>query len=407
MLLREISLDGRPAGVAALAEALAAVLDGGPAVLPLDGRSPSVATLREAMAPDEPVEPNTAVIIATSGSTGEPKGVLLSADAQVASARATHDRLGGPGRWLLATPAQYVGGLQVLTRALLAGTRPAAVDLSVPFRSGSFLAAAREVLTGAGPGASGPYYTAMVPTQLARLLDGGDVDGREALTALRAFDAIILGAAATPPRLRERAEAAGVRVVTAYGMSETASGCVYDGRPLDGLRVRLADGAGADRDGVGTVELSGPMLAHGYRRRPELTATAFAGGWFRTGDAGRLADGTLEILGRTDDMVNTGGVKVPPTLVERALATLPEVREACVVGVPDERWGQAVVAAVVPADPSTLPREDALRAVVRARAGRAAAPKRFLFVAELPLRGPGKIDRVAVRELFTRPFADR
>ena len=89
------------------------------------------------------------------------------------------------------------------------------------------------------------------------------------------------------------------------------------------------------------------------------------------------------------------------------MATLPEVREACVVGVPDERWGQAVVAAVVPADPSTLPREDALRAVVRARAGRAAAPKRFLFVAELPLRGPGKIDRVAVRELFTRPFADR
>lgn len=397
-MLREIPLDGGPAGVAELAEALADALQGGPAVLPLDARAPGLDRLRAAMAPTEPVEPDTAVIIATSGSTGEPKGVLLSAAALVASAEATHDRLGGPGRWLLATPAQYIGGLQVLVRSLLAGTRPAAVDLSRPFRSESFASAAQQVLAGATD--LGPCYTAMVPTQLARLLD----DGGAGLAALRGFDAVILGAAATPPALRERAEEAGVRVVSAYGMSETASGCVYDGLPLAGLRVRLAEPAsgpaGVGPVELGPVELAGPMLAHGYRRRPDLTATAFGDGWFRTGDAGRLVDGRLEILGRTDDMVNTGGVKVPPVLVERVLAAQPGVREACVVGVPDERWGQAVVAAVVPADPTAPPSDDSLRASVRIAAGRAAVPKRFAFVGELPLRGPGKIDRAAVRALF-------
>lgn len=392
-MLREIPLDGGPAGVAELAEALADALNGGPAVLPLDVRVPGLDRLRAAMAPTEPVEPDTAVIIATSGSTGEPKGVLLSAAALVASAEATHDRLGGPGRWLLATPAQYIGGLQVLVRSLLAGSRPALVDLSRPFRSESFASAASDVL--AGGANSGPRYTAMVPTQLARLLD----DGGAGLAALRGFDAVILGAAATPPALRQRAEEAGVRVVSAYGMSETASGCVYDGRPLAGLRVRLAEPAGGPA-GVGPVDLAGPMLAHGYRRRPDLTATAFADGWFRTGDAGRLVGGRLEVLGRTDDMVNTGGVKVPPVLVERVLAAQPGVREACVVGVPDEQWGQAVVAAVVPADPATPPDDDRLRASVRVEAGRAAMPKRFAFVGELPLRGPGKIDRAAVRALF-------
>ncbi|HWE91303.1 MAG TPA: o-succinylbenzoate--CoA ligase [Pseudonocardiaceae bacterium] len=385
--MRQVLLDGGPTGVAELATALVQALDGGPAVLPLDATSPTLDVLRAAMAPTEPVEPDTAVIIATSGSTGEPKGVLLSAAALRASAEATHDRLGGPGRWLLATPAQYIGGLQVLTRSLLAGSQPSIVDLAGPFRAESFVAAAREALAG-----DGPRYTAMVPTQLARLLDAGGAG----LAALRAFDAVLLGAAATSPELRERAETAGIAVVSAYGMSETASGCVYDGVPLAGLEVRLAEPV----DGVGPVELAGPMLAHGYRLRPDLTSAAFADGWFRTGDAGRMVGGQLEILGRTDDMVNTGGVKVSPVLVERVLLAQPGVREACVLGVPDQRWGQAVVAAVVPADPAAPPDDEHLRAAVRAEAGRAAVPKRIVFVGELPLRGPGKIDRMAVRALF-------
>ncbi|HVV18782.1 MAG TPA: o-succinylbenzoate--CoA ligase [Pseudonocardiaceae bacterium] len=380
--MREVRLDGRPDAVRTLAGALADALAGGDTVLPLDADHPDV---RAAMAPDEPVEPDTAVIIATSGSTGEAKGVLLSADALTASARATHARLGGPGRWLLATPAQYIGGVQVLVRALLAGFDADAVDLSVPFRSDSFADAAAGVLS-----ADGPRYTAMVPTQLIQLLD----EGGRGLAALRAFDRVIIGAAATPPELAGRAIDAGVHVVPAYGMSETASGCVYDGVPLDGVGVRLA---GAD----GHIELSGPVLANGYRRAPELTAAAFVDGWFRTGDTGRIVDGRLEVLGRTDDLINTGGVKVAPVLVERVLAAQPGVRAACVVGVPDPRWGQAVVAAVVPVDPAAPPRADQLAGAVRDQVGRAAVPKRFGFTDSLPLRGPGKVDRNAVRAALT------
>jgi O-succinylbenzoic acid--CoA ligase len=388
--MREVLLDGKPESVRELVGALIEALAGGPAVLPLDAHHPDLAGLRAAMAPDEPVEPDTAVIITTSGSTGDAKGVLLSAAALRASATATHDRLGGPGRWLLATPAQYIGGVQVLVRAMLAGTQAGVVDLSVPFRADPFADAAAEALIG-----DDPHYTAMVPTQLIQLLD----EGGRGLAALRAFDAVVIGAAATPPTLAERADDAGVRVVPAYGMSETASGCVYAGRPLDGVDVRLA---GQDEQGVGRIEIAGPTLANGYRRAPALTAEAFAEGWFRTGDAGRRTeDGRLDVLGRTDDLINTGGVKVPPAAVERVLTAQPGVRAACVVGVPDERWGQAVVAAVVPVDPADPPGTEALAAAVRERIGRTAVPKRFGFVDRLPLRGPGKVDRTAVRALLS------
>jgi O-succinylbenzoic acid--CoA ligase len=389
-MIRDVPLDGTPEAVARLGQALAAALDGGPTVLPLD--APRAGALRAAMAPDEPVEPDTAVIVTTSGSTGEPKGVLLSASALYASANATHDRLGGPGRWLLATPAQYIGGLQVLVRAMLSGTKASAVDLSVPFRSEPFAAAATPVLAD-----DGPRYTGMVPTQLNQLLD----EGGRGVAALAAFDAVIVGAAATPPELAERAADAGVRVVAAYGMSETASGCVYDGVPLAGVQVRLSD---RDEHGVGTIEIIGPVLANGYRRAPDLTAQTFAGGWFHTGDAGELRNDRLHVLGRTDDLVNTGGVKVAPSVVERLIAAQPGVRAVCVVGVPDDHWGQVVVAAIVPGD-TPVDREKlaaSIRDVIRHAVGRAAVPKRIRFVQGLPLRGPGKVDQQAVRALLAR-----
>ncbi|HEX5404063.1 MAG TPA: o-succinylbenzoate--CoA ligase [Pseudonocardiaceae bacterium] len=387
--MREVLLDGKPDSVRVLADALADAINGGPTVLPLDAHHPGLADIRAAMAPDEPVEPDTAVIITTSGSTGDAKGVLLSAKALQASATATHGWLGGPGRWLLATPAQYIGGVQVLVRALLAGTEPGVVDLSVPFRADPFADAAADVLAD-----TGPHYTAMVPTQLIQLL----TEGGRGLAVLRAFDAVVVGAAATPPSLAERAVDAGVRVVPAYGMSETASGCVYAGRPLAGVALRLSD---KDSQGVGRIEIFGATLAHGYRRAPELTAAAFVDGWFHTGDAGRYTDdGRLDVLGRTDDLINTGGVKVPPALVEQVLAAQPGVRAACVVGVRDERWGQAVMAAVVPVDPADLPKPGVLAAAVRERLGRAAVPKRFEFTDQLPLRGPGKVDRTAVGALL-------
>lgn len=384
-LLRELPLDGTVSPVIALAAALESALDGGPTVLPVDGTNPRTPALRDAMRPEEPVEPDTAVIVATSGSTGEPKGVLLSAAALRASADATHDRLGGQGHWLLATPAQYVGGIQVLVRALLAGSAPGVLDLSAGFRGQAFAAAAAGVL--ARPGR---HYTALVPTQLARLLD----DGGAALDAARGFDAIVLGGAALTGALRARAADAGVRVVSAYGMSETASGCVYDGVPLAGVDVRISEPPGP-------VELSGPVLAHGYRLRPELTGSAFAHGWFRTGDLGRFtADGRLEVLGRADDVINTGGVKVAPVLVERVLTDRPEVADACVLGLSDPDWGQRVVAAVVPSEPDSALPERELADAVRAELGGPAVPRRLLVLPDLPQIGPGKVDRAALRDLF-------
>jgi O-succinylbenzoic acid--CoA ligase len=376
-------LDGAPPAVTALTTALESALAGGPPVLALDAANPQTPALRAAMCPDEPVEPDTAVIVATSGSTGEPKGVLLSPSALLASARATHERLGGPGHWLLATPAQYIGGIQVLVRSLVAGSAPGVLDLSGGFRGPAFASAAAAVL--ARPGR---HYTALVPAQLARLLDAGG----EALDAARGFAAIVLGGAALTAALRARAEDAGVRVVSAYGMSETASGCVYDGVALSGVDVRLDDEPGA-------IALSGPVLAHGYRLRPDLTEAAFSGGVFRTGDLGRLtADRRLEVLGRADDVINTGGVKVAPVLVERVLTAQPGVADACVLGVSDSDWGQRVVAAVVASDPAVA--EDALADAVRAELGRACVPRGFAYLGELPMHGPGKVDRAALRELF-------
>ncbi|HJP76596.1 MAG TPA: o-succinylbenzoate--CoA ligase [Pseudonocardiaceae bacterium] len=389
--MREVRLDGRPETVAELSAALADVLNGrGEVVLPLDANAPNLAELRAGAAPEDPFDGDTAVVISTSGSTGEAKGVEISRSALRASADATHARLGGPGNWLLATPAQYIGGVQVLVRSLLAGTEAGIVDLSVPFRSAGFAAAAEPVLAGG----QGRCYTAMVPTQLRTLLN----EGGPGLAALAGFDAVILGAAATSDQLREAAAEAGVHVVPAYGMTETASGCVYDGVPLDGVRLRLAE----PEAGAGRIELSGPVLATGYRGRPDLTGAVFRDGWFRTGDSGRLDDnGRLEVLCRTDDLINTGGVKVAPALVERALLAQKGVGEACVFGLPDEHWGQAVVAAIVPSDPAELPDQEELCSAVRAGVGRAAVPKRVRYLDQLPLRGPGKIDKAALRDLLS------
>ncbi|HEV7978326.1 o-succinylbenzoate--CoA ligase [Amycolatopsis sp.] len=376
--MREVWLDGGVEGVRELSRALNEALGGGAAVLPLTEDSEAV---REAMRPDEPVEPGTAVIVATSGSTGAPKGVLLSAEALVASAEATHRRLGGAGRWLLATPAQYIGGLQVLVRSLVAGTEPA-VMAEGGFRAEDFAEAAKPVLAG-----EGPFYTALVPTQLTRLLDAGG-DG---LAAAKAFDAIVVGAAATSGALRERAADAGVSIVPAYGMSETASGCVYDGFPLDGVRVELGED--------GRIALAGSVLAHGYRLQPELTAESFVDGRFLTSDRGQLhSDGRLEVLGRIDDMINTGGVKVAAAPIERVLTSQSGVREACVVGLPDPQWGEAVVALVVAG--ATPPDIETLRSAVREELGTASTPKRIEFASALPLRGPGKIDRAEVKYLL-------
>ena len=345
-----------------------AALDGSAplAVLPA-GPPAAVAAARAVLAPEQPLEPGADLVVVTSGSTGGGRGVLLSADALTASATATHDRLGGPGSWLLALPVSAIAGLQVLCRSLLADQPVTRIAPDEPLGE----AVARMP--------AGRRYTALVPTQLRRFLDA-EPDG------LQAFDAVLVGGAATDPALLARALDAGVAVVTTYGMTETAGGCVYDGRPLDGVRVRVTDGG---------VELAGPVLALGYRLDPEATAASFADGWFRTRDAGVLADGRLTVTGRLDDVVITGGVNVAPSAVEAALRDHPAVADAVVVGRPDEEWGQRVVAAVVPTR-GAAPELPELRAWVADRLGPPAAPRQLHLIDAVPLLHTGKPDRRAV-----------
>lgn len=356
-------------------EAFAAALDGawerGDAVLPLDPRSSRAVAdaTAAAMQVGDPVEPDAAVVIATSGSTGGPKGVVLTHAALQASARATMRRLGDDAtdHWLSCLPWHHIGGLQVLLRARQFG-RPVTVHES--FDVGRVAGERRATLV------------SLVPTQLQRLLDAG--------ADLSRFRAILLGGAAADPALVRRATAAGANVVTTYGMSETCGGCVYDGVPLDGLQVRT------DRDG--RIELRGPMLMAGYRARPDLTAAAVdAGGWLRTGDVGTWDGRRLVVEGRADDVIVTGGENVPGAAVAEILRAHPGVHEVAVVGARDAEWGHCVVAVVVGA--AEPPTTEALRAWVRDRAPAAWAPRRVVVVDRLPMLASGKVDRVALHRL--------
>ena len=341
-----------------------------------------------------------AVAIATSGSTGTPKFSLLTAAGLIASADATAERLGGHGQWLLALPPHHIAGLQVLLRSITAGTTPVVLEPSSLRGSGPGALAPQGALSFALVEATarmheGRRYTSLVPTLLARL-----VDDPLGLEALRRFDAVLVGGAATPAALLDRARSEGVRVVTTYGMSETAGGCVYNGQPLQGVAVRT--------DAAGALEIGGPVVAHGYLG-VETGAFRDEGGqrWFRTGDLGSVdARGRVSVTGRADDLINTGGLKVAPRVVEEAvLAHVPAVTEAVVVGVPDPEWGQAVALAAVtsPGGPPPGPVPDAgvaeIREMLRPHLEAAALPRRVVVVPELPMRGPGKPDRAAVARL--------
>jgi len=311
--------------------------------------------------------------VATSGSSGEPKGVLLSADALRASARATHEVLAGPGTWVLALPTWHVAGLQVLVRSVVADTTPVELDLARGFDPFALVA----------PRVEGPVYTSLVPTQLLRAFDAG-VD-------LSGFDAVLLGGAAASSSLLERARLLGVRVVTTYGSSETSGGCVYDGVPLPGVSVTL-------REGDDRILVGGPTLFSGYRQQTGSTDAFDSAGRFVTSDVGRWANGSLlEVLGRADDLIVTGGEKVAPRLVEEALELHPHVRQAAVVPREDAEWGQAVVAYVVGRPGSPAPALEELRSWVADRVSRAAAPRDVRILSALPLLPGGKLDRQALR----------
>jgi O-succinylbenzoic acid--CoA ligase len=380
-----------------LLEPLAAALEGtGPALVPLDAALPRsrLAELIEAFAPATiqtthdyqrvalagpagPASPgvgeDVAVVLPTSGSTGMPKGAELPAGALLASARASLARLGAGhrSRWLCCLPAHHISGLGVLVRSLVAGTTP--------------LTSARLDAAGVAQAtANGCGYVSLVPTQLGRLLDAGAPVGE--------FGAILLGGAAAPPALLDRARQAGARVVTTYGMTETCGGCVYDGVPLDGVEVACP----AD----GRIRIGGPVLFSGYRLAPELTRAALGDGWFVTSDLGRLgADGRLVVRGRADDVINSGGEKVVAGEVEAALRHCRGVRDVVVLGVADPDWGERVTALIVPDDLADPPGLELLREQVRERLPRYAAPQAVVHLAGIPLLASGKPDRQLLRAI--------
>lgn len=320
------------------------------------------------------VEHPAPLSVRTSGSSGTPKDVVLSQAAVRASALATLDRVGGAGRWLLALPAHYVAGLQVIVRSLLAGTSPVLLDEH---------AGLVEAASALGPGRR---YVSVVPTQLHRWLDDP-----AAADALASFDAVLLGGAAAPPGLVDRARAAGIAITTTYGMSETCGGCVYDGVALDGVAVALS--------AEGRIRLAGPVLFDGYDGRPDLTREVLADGWLTTPDLGHVdLDGRLVVTGRADDVVLSGGVNVSLGAVEAALADLPGIASCAVVATPDDEWG-SVVTAVVATAGGPAPTLAEVRDAVSRTLPREWAPRRLVAVDALPLLESGKADRVALARL--------
>lgn len=340
-------------------------LSGGAAVAPA---GPDVARVAALVRPESPLDhPDAAAIVATSGSTGDPKAVVLTRAALLASAAATLARLGGTGTWTSALPLHYVAGLMTMVRAFHAGTTPrqAPSDLS------------------ALPLAPGRNYLSIVPAQLHRGLDDPACVAR-----LAAFDAVLVGGAAASDALVADARGRGISVVATYGMAESCGGCVYDGVPLDGVTVTP--------DADGRLLIASPTLFVGYRLRPELTAQVLVGGHFRSEDRGVFENGRLRVLGRLDEVVIVGGANVDLAHLRRITAELfgpPEAGGPLLVAVPDERWGVRIVA-VSTAGPTL----DDLRGALAGRVPSAALPRAHVAVEVLPVTATGKIDlRAAAR----------
>jgi len=391
----------------AVMQALRGALDrSGPAILPVLATGPDAAAASrpsnvlgaEGHEVPDAVPQSTALVIETSGSTGIPKRVMLSADAVLASVAASETVLGGPGQWLLALPTHYVAGVQVLARSLAAGTTPEVLPPG-PFDARAF-AVATSRLDG------DLRFTSLVPAQLLTLVDAA-TDSRRVRRALQSYDAILIGGQRLDAVLAERADRLGACVVRTYGSSETAGGCVYDGVPLPGAQARVVDGQ---------IELAGPMLADGYLGDPERTDAAFhrapdAEGilrrWYRTGDTGTVDAGRVSVTGRIDNVIISGGTNVSLDRVEEAVRALDGFGTAIVVGVDDERWGQVPVVALF-ADGGADAYSDAraaVRAHVAALIGVAAQPAAVVTLGTMPTLSSGKPDRRRIRLLVEGALA--
>ena len=393
-----------------------------------------------------------ALVVGTSGSTGAPKQTALSVRALRASARATerffadYPSTGSakpqraasevPAQWLLALPAHYVAGAQVLARSVLAGTTPviaASITDGVSFTPEVFLNAAERL-------SCARRFVSLVPTQVHKLLEAAEASpalGSEIYDALGQFTGILLGGAPASASLLTAARELGLNVVTTYGSAETAGGCVYSGVALPGVRLRVVpEDAGladspvvAGAEAAGRIWLGGEHLASGYMGDSARTASHFfvdADGcrWYRTDDYGSLVppapntseDGgapALSVLGRSDDVIITGGVKVSSHAVAAVLESHPAVREAAVAGVPDARWGAAVIAAVtlrnLPEHYGADAAETAgqLQQLCGARLGAAGVPKVVRIVPDFPATSTGKPDRLAIYSMLCKAHAEQ
>jgi O-succinylbenzoic acid--CoA ligase len=372
---RLVALD-LPAGPTFVDE-LRRIWDAGEAVLPIDQRldheakqqlcaamgagavvdSSNRANLDEGW----PVASGDALVMATSGTTGAAKGVVLTHDALQASADASNRALAvGPNdHWLSCLPLSHVGGLSVVIRSLLSGTR---LTVHESFRAPEVKRAALEGCT----------LVSLVPTAWRRI--NSDL-----------FRMILLGGSA-PPSNRPS------NVVATYGLTETGSGVVYDGRPLDDVEVQISD--------AGEVLLRCPMLMREYR---DGTTSIDDLGWLHTGDAGTFESGLLAISGRLDDLIKSGGEKVWPEEVERAIRQETEITDFCIIGVDDPEWGQKVVLVTTQ---SGLHLSD-VRAKVKEVLPAFCAPKEIVVVDELPATSLGKIRRREVSKLAARILAER
>ncbi|WP_285042746.1 AMP-binding protein [Plantibacter sp. LMC-P-059a] len=378
------------ATASAMSSALEAALDGsGPAVLPVQTGDVAPPPTAAPVSVDDRV----ALVIETSGSTGVPKRVALTADALLASARGSAVALGGAdadrrsSQWILALPVHYIAGVNVLLRSVVAGTTPIELPAG-SFDAHVFSRHVEAIAADAG-------FAALVPAQLRLLVEAAEQSASMRDT-LRGLAGLLVGGQATPRPLLERSASLGLRVVRSYGSSETAGGCLYDGVPFPGVEARLSNGE---------LLLAGPVLAEGYLGEPDRTAAAFPheGGrrWYRTGDTAELADGVVRVTGRADNVIISGGVNISLDRVQAAVRSVPGLAEAVLVGIPDERFGQASVI-VAERDTAVEGRTDdalleAARSTVAEAVGRPARPARLVRVDELPLLASGKPDLVALR----------
>ena len=363
--------------LAALRDALAG---DGPAILPRPAQSAPARDSTPEPLPAE-VPRRVALVVETSGSTGVPKRVALSADALLASAAASESALGGPGQWLLALPVHYIAGVNVLVRSIASGTEP------VILGEGHFDAMA---FAEASDAMDAPLrFASLVPTQLLRLLDAAEQD-LPVLDRLRRFDRLLIGGQATPPGLIARSLELGLNISRSYGSSETSGGCVYDGVALPGVELRIVDGE---------VQIGGSTLAEGYLGDATLTEKNFLDDrgqrWYRTGDAGELGDGgVLGVTGRLDSVIISGGVKVSLAAIERLAGALPGLADAVAVRAPSLEWGEVPV--VFTGSRGATAGLDELRSAVQDSLGAAARPAALIELERIPLLASGKPDRVAL-----------